>query len=97
MAGGAFVFLALCCGLAGGWIGRFKGSSFFVWFLICLIPPFIGLIAVVLYRFDNAEPDAQCPTCGKRVKFYDAICTRCGTELDPGYTEQSAPVAERPA
>jgi hypothetical protein len=97
MAGGAFVVLALACGLAGGIIGRLKGSSFFIWFLVCLVPPFVGLIAVVLYRFDNEEPDTECPRCGKRTHFYDAICTRCGTELNPGYTDQSSPVAERPA
>lgn len=97
MVGGAFVVLALCCGLAGGIIGRIKGSSFFVWFLICLIPPFIGLVAVILYRFESEEPESICPGCGKRVRFYEALCTRCGTELDPGYTEQPAPVAERPA
>jgi len=95
VAGGAYVFFALCCGVAGGFIGRTKGSSFFIWFLVCLIlPP--ALIAAVLYRFDNNEPDTQCPGCGKQVKFYEAICTRCGTELDPGYTEQPSSVAERP-
>jgi hypothetical protein len=52
VAGGAYVFFALCCGLAGGFIGRVKGSSFFIWFLVCLIlPP--ALIAAVLYRFDK--------------------------------------------
>ncbi len=97
MAGGAFVVLALCCGLAGGIIGRIKGSSFFIWFVVCLIPPFIGLIAVLLYRFDTEEPETSCPRCGKRVKLYEALCTRCGQELDPGYTEPSSPVAQRPA
>jgi hypothetical protein len=96
VAGGAYVFFALCCGLAGGFIGRTKGSSFVLWFLLCLVIP-LALIPAVLYRFDTAEPDTQCPGCGKRVKFYEAICTRCGTELNPGYTDQSAPVAERPA
>lgn len=96
MAGGAYVFFALCCGLGGGFVGRYKGSSFLLWFIVCLaFPP--AVIAAVLYRFDTEEPDTECPGCGKRVKFYEAICTRCGTELDPGYTEQSAPVAERPA
>jgi DNA-directed RNA polymerase subunit RPC12/RpoP len=98
MAGGAFVVIALCCGIAGGVIGRIKGSSFFVWFLVCVIPPFVGLIAVILYRFESEEPDTVCPRCGKRVKLYEALCTRCGQELDPGYTDSSVPVAEtRPA
>jgi hypothetical protein len=96
VAGGAYVFFAFCCGLAGGLVGRYKGSSFFIWFVVCLVlPP--ALIAAVLYRYESDEPDSACPSCGKPTKFYEAICTRCGTELDPGYTEQSAPVAERPA
>jgi DNA-directed RNA polymerase subunit RPC12/RpoP len=98
MAGGAFVVIAVLCGLAGGIIGRIKGSSFFVWFLICCIPPFIGLIAVLLYRFESDEPETRCPRCGKTVKLYEALCTRCGQELEPGYTEPSVPGAQsRPA
>ncbi len=83
--------------MAGGIIGRMKGSSFFIWFIVCLVPPFVGLLPVVLYRFDNDEPETECPRCGKRVRFYEAICTRCGTELNPGYTDQSSPAAQRPA
>jgi hypothetical protein len=82
MAGGAFVVLALCFGLAGGIIGRLKGSSFLLWFLISAIPPFIGLIAAVLYRNEREEPRRRCPGCGKVVPIYQAICTRCSTELD---------------
>jgi DNA-directed RNA polymerase subunit RPC12/RpoP len=93
VVGGAYVVFAICCGLAGGIIGRIKGSSFFIWFLLCTALPPV-LLAVLLYRFDTAEPDTTCPGCGKRVKFYEALCTRCGTELDPGYTEQPASVVE---
>jgi DNA-directed RNA polymerase subunit RPC12/RpoP len=96
MAGGAYLAFALGCGAAGGIIGRIKGSSFFIWFLVCLIfPP--ALVAAILYRFDTEEPETACPRCGKRTHFYDAICTRCGNELNPGYTDQSSSVAERPA
>jgi hypothetical protein len=98
VAGGAFVVIALCCGLAGGLIGRLKGSSFVLWFLICLIPPFVGVLAALLYRFETEEPEGACPRCGKTVKLYEALCTRCGQELDPGYTGSSSPAAEsRPA
>ena len=30
-----YVVIALFFGLAGGIVGRLKGSSFFLWFLIC--------------------------------------------------------------
>ncbi len=78
------VFLVICffIGLAGGVIGRIKGSSFVLWFAISAIPPFVGLLAAILYRGEHDEPRRQCPTCGKVVACHDALCTRCGTELE---------------
>ena len=78
----AFAIICLFFGLAGGVIGRIKGSSFFLWFLISAIPPFVGLLAAVFYRVEHDEPHRRCPTCGKVVPVYDALCTRCGTELE---------------
>jgi ribosomal protein S27AE len=81
-----FLIIALFFGLAGGVVGRIKGSSFVLWFLISAIPPFIGLLAAVFYRVERDEPRRACPTCGKVVMLYDALCTRCGSELD--YTDE---------
>ena len=78
----AFVIIALFFGLAGGVIGRMKGSSFLLWFVIAAIPPFIGLLAAIMYRVEHEEAHRRCPTCGKVVPVYDALCTRCGTELE---------------
>jgi hypothetical protein len=78
----AFVIIAVCFGLAGGIVGKVKGSSFLLWFLLSAIPPFIGLLAAIAYRVELDEPHRRCPTCGKVVPVYDALCTRCGTELD---------------
>lgn len=92
MAGGAYIVIALFFGLAGGVVGRIKGSSFFIWFLVAAIVPVIGLAAAVLYRSDHDEPEQPCPRCGKLVKCHDALCTRCGEELGfQGYTEISSP------
>ena len=77
-----YVIIALFFGLAGGFVGRMKGSSFFLWFLISAVVPFIGLLAALLYRMDTDEPRRQCPTCGKVCMLHDALCTRCGTELE---------------
>ncbi len=96
MAGGAIVVIAFCFGLAGGIVGRLKGSSFVLWFLISFCVPFFGLAAAVLYRFETEEPDTRCPRCGKTVKLYEALCTRCGSELDPGYTEEPLPAVHGP-
>ena len=69
-------------GLAGGVIGRMKGSSFVVWFMISALVPFIGLLTAVLYRWENRELRRQCPGCGKVVMLHDAMCMRCGTDLE---------------
>ena len=78
----AYLLLCLFFGLAGGVVGRIKGSSFFLWFLVSAVLPVIGLIAAVLYRSDREELRRQCPNCGKVVKLHDALCTRCGSELE---------------
>jgi hypothetical protein len=82
MEGGAYLVIALSFGLSGGIVGRMKGSSFWLWFAISAIVPFIGLACALLYRFERDELRKQCPRCGKVVKLYDALCMRCGNELD---------------
>ena len=42
----------------------------------------LGLLAAMLYRSERNEVRRQCPGCGKIVQLHDAICMRCGTELD---------------
>src|SRR3982074_596413 len=78
----AYVVIAVCFGLAGGIVGKIKGSSFVLWFLISGLVPFFGLLAAVAYRFESDELRRQCPRCGRGTKIYDPLCTPCGTELD---------------
>jgi hypothetical protein len=82
MAGMGFVVIMLCFGLAGGIVGRIKGSSFFLWFMVSGLVPFFGLLAAIFSRWENQELRRQCPGCGRVVKLHDALCTRCGTELE---------------
>ena len=90
----AYLVIALFFGLAGGVVGRIKGSSFVIWFLISALFPIVGLAAAVLYRFDSEELRRECPRCGKVCMAHDAICTRCGAELDyPDESELVAPAA----
>jgi hypothetical protein len=77
-----YIVLCLSFGLAGGIVGKIKGSSFFLWFMISAVLPFLGLIAALAYRYDRDELRRQCPGCGKVVKLHDALCTSCGTELE---------------
>jgi hypothetical protein len=78
----AYVIIAFFFGLAGGVVGRIKGSSFFLWFLISALVPFIGLLTAICYRWDNRELRRQCPGCGKVLKLHDTVCMSCGYELD---------------
>ena len=78
----AYVVLAFSFALAGGLVGRIKGSSFVLWFVISGLLPVLGLLAAVLYRSERDELRRQCPGCGRIVKLHDALCTRCGTELE---------------
>jgi hypothetical protein len=78
----AYLIIAFSFALAGGLVGRLKGSSFFIWFVISGVVPVIGLLAAVLYRSERDEVRRQCPGCGRIVKLHDALCTRCGTELE---------------
>jgi hypothetical protein len=82
MQGLGLLVILFFFGLAGGIIGRIKGSSFFVWFLVSFCVPFIGLLTAVLYRRDNEELRRQCPNCGKVLKLHDQLCNRCGEELE---------------
>ncbi len=77
-----YVLICLGFGLAGGIVGRIKGSSFLLWFLISGVVPVVGLLAAIVYRFENNELRRQCPRCGRVTKIYDALCTRCGAELE---------------
>ena len=77
----AYLIIAFSFALAGGIVGKVKGSSFWIWFLVSGFLPFIGLMAALLYRVERDELRRQCPDCGKVVKLHDQLCTRCGAEL----------------
>ena len=98
MVGGTYVVIALSFGLAGGVVGKIKGSSFFIWFVVSAVVPVIGLLAAVAYRSEHDELRRLCPSCGRVCKLHDALCVRCGTELDfpdEAIAPQSAPSAAR--
>jgi hypothetical protein len=82
MAGAGYVVICLFFGLAGGLVGRMKGSSFMLWFLISGLVPVAGLLAAIFYRWEERELRRQCPRCGRVVKLYDAKCMSCGEELE---------------
>ena len=98
MTGGAYVVIAVSFGVAGGIVGRIKGSSFFIWFIVSTVVPVIGLLAAIAYRSERDELRRLCPGCGRVCKLHDALCVRCGTELefpDEVIAPQSATSAAR--
>jgi len=94
---GPALLIILSFGLATGLIGRAKGSSFFIWFLVGAVLPLIGLVAVILYRFEADEPERRCPRCGRVQKIYVQVCRACGEDLylpDPADVRHPAAVRE---
>lgn len=96
-AGLGLLPILFCFGLAGGIVGRIKGSSFAMWFLISFCVPFVGLLTALLYRFDNQELRRQCPRCHRVVKLHDAVCMTCGTELEFPEVAIAPSASQRPA
>jgi hypothetical protein len=85
-------------GLATAIIGRAKGSSFFIWFLVGFFLPLLGLVAVILHRVEKEEPERRCPRCGATHKLYVQVCRRCGEDLYlPDPTQVRRPSATRRA
>ena len=76
-----YVVIAFSFALATGIVGRAKGSSFFIWFIVGGVLPLLGLVAAFLFRYEKAEPERQCPRCGKVHKLYVQVCNRCGEDL----------------
>jgi hypothetical protein len=77
-----YVVVAFFFGLATGVVGKIKGSSFFLWFLIGAVLPVFGLLAAILSRWESAEVRRRCEECGAIVPISDQVCKRCGRDLD---------------
>jgi hypothetical protein len=80
-----FVVILVFCGLSAAVIGKIKGSSLLLWFLIGFCLPILGTLAAIAYRWERNEPTRPCEECGNVVPLHVQVCTRCGRDLDfPG-------------
>ncbi len=61
-----FLVILFFFGLSAGVIGKIKGASFFLWFLIGFCLPFVGTLAALFARFERNEPMRRCEECGRR-------------------------------
>jgi hypothetical protein len=87
------VIVVLAFGIAAGIVGRAKGSSFFIWFLVGAVLPVIGLVAATLYRYEKDDPLRRCPRCGHVHRIEVQVCRYCGEDLflpDPDEVRQPA-------
>jgi hypothetical protein len=89
-----YLLIGIALAIATGVIGKAKGSSFWMWLLIGAVLPFLGLIAVILYRSEHTEPERRCPRCGTVHKLYVQVCNVCGEEL---YLPDPTDVRQGPA
>jgi hypothetical protein len=77
-----YLVIAIFFGLSAGVIGKIKGSSFFVWFLVGFVLPFLGTIAALFYRNERQVLKRRCPECNNVVAIHDQVCNRCGRDLE---------------
>lgn len=69
-------------GIITGAVGKHKGSSFTIWFLVGALLPVIGLIAAIASRTERHDPRRECPNCGALVGIANQVCLRCGEDLE---------------
>jgi hypothetical protein len=87
-----FLLILFTCGLSAAIVGKWKGSSALLWFLIGFCLPILGTIAAFLYRFERDEPRRSCPECGRTLPVTNQVCFACGAELyHPDQHTQGSP------
>ena len=82
MQGMSLVVICFFCGLSAGFIGRWKGSSFWLWFTIGFFLPILGTIAALAWRYEDEEVHRECPECGNVIPLYQQVCNHCGADQE---------------
>lgn len=79
---GIWLTVLLLFGIGTGLIGRSKGASFGIWFLIGFSLHIFGVVAAILSRPDNRELRRRCDRCDGVVLITTQVCNVCGYDLD---------------
>jgi hypothetical protein len=82
MTGMGYVVICFFCGLSAAIIGRYKGSSFVLWFAIGFVVPLVGTVAALLWRFEDNEVFRECDECGHVIPLYQQVCNHCGADQE---------------
>ena len=82
MQGMGLVVICFFCGLSAGFIGRWKGSSFWLWFAIGFFLPILGTIAALAWRYEDEEVYRECAECGNVIPLYQQVCNHCGADQE---------------
>jgi hypothetical protein len=82
MSGMGYVVICFFCGLSAAIIGRWKGSSFVLWFAIGFVLPLLGTLAALLWRYEDDEVFRECHECGNVMPLYQQVCNRCGADQE---------------
>lgn len=77
-----YAVVPLVFGILTGLVGKYKGSSFVIWFIVGALLPVIGLIAAAWSRTERYDPRRECPNCNAVVGIAVQVCPRCGEDLD---------------
>lgn len=77
-----YAVVPLFFGVVTGLVGRSKGSSFVIWFIVGALLPAIGLLAAIASRSDKQDPRRECPNCNAVVGIAVQVCPRCGEDMD---------------
>ncbi|MFY9487332.1 MAG: hypothetical protein WAP35_01355 [Solirubrobacterales bacterium] len=77
-----YLLIPTVLGAITGVVGRRKGMSFPLWFVIGFILPFIGLTAAILSRDERQDPRRECPRCAKLLPITAQVCMRCGEDIE---------------
>lgn len=78
-----FAVILFFFGLSAGTIGKIKGHSFLLWFLVGFCLPFFGTLAALAAPNDRrARPRMRrCTECPNVMPIHVQVCPRCGADL----------------
>lgn len=82
MTGMGLVVICVFCGLSAAFIGRWKGSSFWLWFAVGFFLPILGTIAALAWRYEDNEVYRECEECGNVIPLYQQVCNHCGADQE---------------